>query len=797
MDLKFALRSLRKAPAFTLLAVFVLALGIGANTAVFSVVNAVLLRPLAYRDAGRIVTLASYWKKHGTQGQVSAPDFRDWRDQSTSFDAMGRYDDWPAPASAGTAAEFTHIAEVSPGFFEVFSVAPVVGRGFSPEEWKSHSGVLIGYGWWQNHFGGSTNVIGKPVRILSKVFTITGVMPPGFDFPGKTTVWAPANALFEETTSRSAHNYRVIGRLKPGVSLEQAQSEMAGIGTRLEQQYPESNRNKNVAVTLLRDRMVGNVRLTLYLLLGAVGLVLLIACANVANLLLARASARGREIAIRAAMGAGRGRIVRQLIVESSLLAIAAGVAAVAVAAWGTSALVALAPGNVPRLEEASLDARVLAFTFGISLLASLIFGLAPALDASRVDLNDALKQGAARGTVGGGTQRLRGALVVAEIAFSVILLIGAGLLIHSFQALAATPLGFRPDHLLVMQSSLPASLDNVEQLRYAARFYQELLSRARPLPGVSAAAVTLMPPGDSASDGSYYVDSHPEMRDMGVNAPQAVFSVVSGGAFDTLRIPLRAGRDFNASDTYDAPFTAIINETLARRSFAGQDPIGHMISCGFDSSKPMMIVGVVGDIRQYGPALAPQAEIYMPYGQHPRGEMYLLARTAGDPLVLSGALRRMVQERSADTPVKFSTEEQRLSENVAAPRFRTLLLMVFAGLALLLAMAGVYGVMTYTVGQRTAEIGLRMALGAGQGDVLGLVLRQGMLLTALGLALGLAGALAATRLLRSLLFAVKPTDPLTYAGVAALLALVALGATYLPARRAVRIDPLAALRQE
>jgi len=793
MDLKYALRSLRKDPGFTVLAVLVMALGIGANTAVFSVVNAVLLRPLAYRDAGRIVTVASLWKKSGNQGSVSAPDFHDWHDQSASFAAMAYYDNDAGPVSAEGAAEYTHIAEVTPEFFDVFSVAAVVGRGFSPEEWKAGSGVVIGHSYWQSHFGGSAEAAGRTLRMLDKTFVIVGVMPPGFDFPEKTAVWLPANSVFPETTSRSAHNYRAVGRLKPGVSVERAQSEMTGIGARIEQEYPESNRNKSVAVTPMLDRMVRNVRLTLYLLLGAVGVVLLIACANMANLLLAKAGARGREMAIRAAIGAGRGRIMRQLITESTLLAVFAGAAGLLLALWGTTALVALAPGNVPRLEEANLDARVLAFTFGICLLASLLFGLAPALQASRVDLNNALKQGAARASVGGGAQRLRGALVVAEIAFSMVLLAGAGLLIRSLQALQSMPLGFRADHILVMESSVPAS--NLEGRRRASQFYKELMAGAAGLPGVSAAALTLSPPGTTGSDGSYFIDQ--EERSLGINAPQAVFSLVSGGAFHTLGIPLKAGRDFNGRDTYDAPFTVIINESLARQSFFGQYPLGHTIFCGFDSPKPMTIVGMVADIRQLGPAEAPRPELYMPHEQHPRAEMYLMARTAGDPLALADPLRRMVQARRSDTPVKFITLEARLAENVAAPRFRTLLLTVFAALAVLLAMAGVYGVMTYVVGRRSGEIGLRMALGASQSNVLRLILRQGLMLTGIGIAIGLAGAVATTRILGSMLFEVKNTDPLTYVGVAALLVVVALVASYIPARRAARVDPLVALRQE
>jgi predicted permease len=796
MDLKYALRSLRNDPSFTILAVLVMALGIGANTAVFSVVNAVLLRPLAYHDAERIVTVASFWKTHGTQGPVSAPDFHDWHDQSTSFAAMAYYADDSGAVSAGSSAEFTHIAAVTPEFFDVFSVAPVVGRGFLPVEWKSGSGVVIGYAYWQSHFGGAREAVGKSLRMFDRSFAVVGIMPPGFDFPEKTAVWLAANSVFPETASRSGHNYSAVGLLKPWVTLPQAQAEMKGIGTRLERLYPDDNRNKSVAVTAMRDRMTGNVRFTLYLLLGAVGLILLIACANMANLLLARASSRAREMAIRAAVGASRGRIVRQLITESAVLAAVSGAAGVVLAMWATPALIALAPGNVPRLEEAGLDARVLVFTLGISLLSSLLFGLAPALHASRVDLNDTLKQGARSGVMS-HARRLRGALVVAEIAISVVLLSGAGLLLRSFDALLSVPLGFRPDHVLMMEASVPAS--DMDGRKHAAQLYTEVLAGAQALPGVTSAGLVRTPPGRVASNGAYYLDHLPQT--FTVSAPQAVFSVVSGGAFQTLGIPLRAGRDFNASDTYEAPFTVIINESLARKSFPGENPIGRTMFCGFDTPKGMTVVGVVADIHQWGPGQQAWPEMYMPYRQHPMTDMSLLARTVGEPggepAGISAALRGIVQTRSPDTPVRFTTLEASLAENVAAPRFRTLLLAAFAGLAVLLAMAGVYGVMTYVVGQRTGEIGLRMALGASPGNLLGLVLRQGLTLTALGLGIGLAGAMAATTLLRSMLFEVKTTDPLTYVGVALMLVLVSSLASYIPARRAVRVDPLRALRQE
>jgi len=796
MDLKFAFRSLRKNLGLTLLAVVVMALGIGANTAVFSVVNGVLLKPLAHRDPDRIVTLSSLWRKSGGHGQVSAPDFHDWHDQSTAFAAMAYYDDDSTAVMSGASAEYAHVAEVTPEFFHLFGVEPVAGRLFSPEEQKpgGAGAVAISYSYWQSHFGANANALGQGVRMLGKSFRITGVLPPRFHFPNQTDIWMPANVVSPETESRGAHNYRVVGRLKPGVSLEQAQAQMAAIGARLEQQYKDSNTGKSVAVTRMRDEMVRNVKLTLYLLLGAVALVLLIGCANVANLLLARATARTREIAIRAAVGASRGRIVRQLIVESMVLALIAGAAGLLLAKWGSDALVALAPGNVPRLAETGIDGWVLAFTLGISVAASLLFGLAPALQISRVDLNETLKQGASRSMAGGKGGRTRATLVVVEVALSVVLLAGAGLLIRSFVALHNVALGFRPEHVLVMESSVPSS--SLEDARRATRFYKDLLADLAMLPGVSAIGGTRNIPGTVSSDGSYVID---HLKEFTVSAPQAVFSVVTPGAFAAAGIPLKRGRDFNEGDTYDAPFTAIINEALARKSFPGQDPLGRMIYCGLDSMKGMKIVGVVGDIRQYGPAVEPSPEIVMPYEQHPQTvtALTVIARASVPGSALWGPIQRKLRTRSAEVPVKFASMEDLLSENTAAPRFRTLLLGLFAGIAVCLAMAGVYGVMAYTVGQRASEIGLRMALGANMGDVLRLILRQGMALTGIGLAVGLIAALAATRLVASMLFEVKASDPATYIGVAALLGVVSLAASYIPARRATRVDPVSALRQD
>jgi len=796
MDFKFALRSLGKNPGFTALAVIIMALGIGANTAVFSVVNAVLLRPLPYRDPGRIVTLASLWKKSGGAGQVSAPDFHDWHDQSSAFSAMAYYDDDSMAVMSGTSAEYAQVAEVTPEFFQVFAVEPAVGRFFSPEELQQGGAgaVVISYSYWQSHFGSNADALGQSIRMLGKSFRIAGVLPPRFHFPNETDIWLPANVVFPETESRSAHNYLVVGRLKAGVTLERAQAQMTAIGARLEERFKDSNAGKSVLVMRMRDEMVRNVKLTLYLLLGAVALVLLIGCANVANLLLARATARTREIAIRAAVGASRGRIVRQLITESAVLALIAGSLGLLMAKWGSDALVALAPGNVPRLGESGIDGWVLAFTLGLSIVASLLCGLAPALQISRVDLNETLKQGAGRGVAGGRAGRMRASLVVVEVALSVVLLSGAGLLIRSFVALQNVALGFRPEHVLVMESSVPAS--GLEETRRATRFYKDLLADLATLPGVSAVGGTRTPPGKAGSYGSYFID---HLGGEQMNGTQAVFSVVTPGAFGTLGIPLKRGRDFDESDGYDAPFTAVINEALARKSFAGQDPLGRTIYCGFDSIKAMKIVGVVGDTRQYGPAAEPWPEIIMPYEQHPRSAaaLNILVRTPAAGGALWTPIQGRVRARSAEVPVKFTSMETLLSENTAAARFRTLLLGIFAALAVGLAMAGVYGVVAYAVGQRANEIGLRMALGADSGDVLRLILRQALTLTGMGLVVGLIAAVGATRMLASMLFEVKASDPATYAGVAALLGAVSLAASYIPARRAARVDPALALRQE
>lgn len=796
-DLRYGIRMLAKNPGFTAIAVLTLAIGIGANTAMFSVVNAVLLRPLAYREPNRIVTIASLWKETGHHGPVSAPDFHDWHDQATAFASMAYYEDEDCAVSSSTGGQYSHCALVTPEFFRVFLLEPAEGHFFTSDEQKTGA-AIISHSYWRQRFGGDSAVLGQCVQVFGRSLNIVGIAPSGFRFPDMTDVWIPANTAVPETTSRSGHNYRVVARLKAGVALNRAQTEMTTIAAHLEQLYPPSNKNKSAVVAGLRDDMVSNVRLTLEFLLASVCVVLLIACANIANLLLAKASGRGREIAIRAAMGASRTRIVRQLLTESALIALAAGAAGLAIAVFTSQILMRFAPHDIiPRLNEPGVDLRVLAFTCGVSLISTMLFGIAPAFQAVCLDLNEALQRSGPHGTTSRGAGRLQGALVVSEVALSVVLLAGAGLLIRSFRALLDVPMGFRPEKVVVMDTDVPAS--GVEGARHATQLYKRFLAEASVISGVASVAATRGLPHDASSNGGYWIDSLPPIETLSVEAPQAVFSIVTPNYFGTMGIPLESGRDFAGGDTYDAPFVAIINEALAKQAFPNQNPIGHTIFCGMDSLKGMRIVGVVGNTRQFGPSAPPWPEIFMPYEQHPlpSTSLIVVARTPLEPGFLEETLRRTLRDISPDVPSRFSTMQAELSESVAAPRFRALLIGVFALLALALAMAGIYGVMAYSVAERTREIGIRMALGAQPGRMLHLVLGQGMQLVAAGLVVGLGAAFVATRLLTSMLFEVKPFDPATLAGACGVLFAVALVANYVPARRATHVDPMVALRHE
>ena len=793
-DLRYAGRAFRRNPGFAALATLIMALGIGANTAVFSVVDAVLLRPLPYDNPDRIVTLNTAFLTSGqTQGLVSIANFRDWRDQSSTFDAMATYRGGEFPVTPGDVAEYARVAVVDADFFRVFGVEPIVGRTFTPEETlPGRRAALVSHDYWQRRLDADPDVLERTVRIGGDPWPIVGVLPPGFQFPRLTDLWVPERT---ESTSRRGHSYFAVGRLRPSVTLERARTELTTIAARLEQQYPDTNAGRGVTAVELHDELVGDVRPTLYLLWGVAGLVLLIACANTATLLLGKATDRTQEVAVRTALGASRPRIIRQLLAESLLLASIAGVAGVLLAHWGSLGLVALAPAEiVRRLAASGVDATMLVFTLAVSAVTSVLFGLVPALHASRVDLSHATRQDGARGVAGGSMSRARGALVVCEIALAVMLLTGAGLLLKSLLALGDVELGYRPENVLVMQATgvRPAPEGNA--------FFTEVLSRLHELPGVVAAGATSIPPGNLSRSGSgvHYVDRMPETPDS-TREQRTLFNIVAPGTFAALGIPVRSGREFEAGDTADRPMVAIVNEALVRESFGTADPLGRTIFCPFDRDDGMTIVGVVGDTRQRNPGVPPAPECYMPFMQHAYNgnTLHVVIRTGDDPTALAGAARRLAADVSPEVPVSFTTMRETLAATVGEPTFRALLFALFAGLALCLALAGVYGVMADSVRQRSREIGLRIALGADRSTVLRLVLERGLGLTLVGLLAGLAGAAATTHLLETMLFEVVPLDASVYLGVAVLLGAVATGAGYLPARRAASIHPMRVLNTD
>jgi putative ABC transport system permease protein len=795
-DLQFAIRLLIKQPAVTLITVLVLAVGIGANTAIFSVVDAVLLRPLPYRDAGRLVQVSTFWRKTGLRGTVSGPDFHDWHDQSTAFEGLAAYVRDQTSVTVNGVADYAVVTRATPEFLPLMDAHTALGR--MPDRGEQRAGgpptVVVSHAFWMSHLGGDRGALGRTLAYEDRVYSIVGVLTPEFSFPAGTDIWAPWWTA-AETSSRSAHNYRTVGRLKPGVTLAQAQGELDGIATRLEAAYPQTNYAKGAVVDVLLDQIVRNIRSTLNLIFGVVVVVLLIACVNVSNLLLARGTSRTGELAVRAAIGASRGRVIRQLVTESALLAVAAGGLGVLLAEWGIRGLVAIAPAGLPRLNEVTIDGRVLLFASVISLLTTLLFGLAPAFQISRLDLNEVLKQGGRSGAAGGG--RLRGSLIVFETAAAVVLVIGAGLLVRSFAALSHVEMGFRTDHLLVADTAVPAG--NRDAALRAVGFYRDLLPRLSRIAGVTSAAAVLGIPTQSRSNGGYTIEGGPSFEQMGIRSPQALFTVITPNYFKTIDIPMIRGRDFGEVDGSGSPLTAIVNETLARRSFAGQDPIGRRIATGLDGLGFMTIVGIVADVRSSDPALVPPAQIYMPFEQHPSysTSLTLVLRTGTDPMLAAQPVAAQIRGLRPDVPVRMTTMEEALGLAVSAPRFRTILVALFAGVALVLAMAGIYGVVSFTVSQRTRELGLRMALGAQRAQIVRLTILSGLRLTAIGVVAGCAVALALSRVVSSMLFETPPRDPFVFAAVAALLLGVAAMASLAPAIRAARIDPMVALRGE
>jgi putative ABC transport system permease protein len=801
-DLRYGVRMLVKTPGFTIVAAVALALGIGANSAIFSVVNTVLLRPLPYKDPDRLVMVWEDATKHGyPRDTPAAANYVDWRDQNQVFEGMAAIVEWDFNLTGMGEPERIDGRRVSANLFPLMGVEPYLGRTFLPEEDQPGANrvVILSHGLWQRRFGSDANITGKPLTLNGVSFTVVGVMPPEFQFPSREDeLWIPIAFSPREAANRGRHYLEVVARMKPGVTLGQAQAEMNTIAARLQQQYPDSNTDLGAAVVPLHEQVAGDIKPALLILLGAVGFVLLIACANVANLLLVRAAVRQKEIAIRVALGASRSRLIRQFLTESILLAAAGGVIGLLLSVWGVNLLRAFIPENISQAKEIAIDARVLGFTILVSLLTGLIFGLAPATQASKFDLNETLKEGGRDSAAGSRGNRIRGLLVIAEVAVSLVLLIGAGLLINSFMRLLNVDPGFRANNLLTMSIVLPP-LKYPDQTRRSA-FYTDLLSRVEALPGVRSASVTnwvpLVSQGDSVG---IYIEGRP------APAPGqeiiVVTRVVSPHYFPTMGIELLRGREFGEQDRADSAAVVVINETMARRYWPGEDPIGKRVTPG-DPNDPndwCQIIGVVKDVRQFKLDDDPKPQMYLTYEQAgffaPR---YLVVSTEVEPLSLAPTVRNTVWDIDKDQPVSnIATMEGVLSESVARQRFSMLLLGIFATVALVLAAVGIYGVMSYSVAQRTREIGIRMALGAQRGDVLKLAVGQGLKLVSTGVVIGLGTAFLLTRVMSSLLFGVSATDPITFITISLVLIGVAVLAIFIPARRAARVDPIVALRYE
>ena len=800
-DLRYGVRMLLKNPGFTIVAMVTLALGIGVNTGIFSIVNAVLLRPLPFTDPARLVTV---WESNAAKGQthgaVGGANFTDWKNQNQVFDSLVAYFSWNYNLTGDDQSQRLEAAVVSAGFFQMLGAEAALGRVLLPEDDQeaNENVVVLSSALWQSRFGASREIIGQSILLNGLPHTVVGVLPAGFDFPNdKIELWRPMAMSSQMAQNREGKWLKVAGRLKTGVSLEQAAAAMDTISERLAESYPKTNAGWGVNLVPLHDELVGDVRGFLLLLFGAVLFILLIACVNVANLLLARAAARQKENAIRAALGASRLRLLRQFLVENLLLATLGGLLGLALAFWSLDALVALSPKDVPGLAKTAIDGRVLGFTVALSVLTTLLFGIVPAWQASKPDLNETLKEGGQSST-GNAGRRVQGALIIVEVAAGVVLLVGAGLMIHSFVRLRAVDPGFNPSNVLTMRIALSANKYGENHRSIA--FFEEALERIKDLPGVvSAGAVQDLPMRKNEMSFAFSIEGRPDTQV--ASHSEAAYRAVTEDYFRTMRIPLVAGRGFTADDKLQTTPVVIINQTMARRFWSDEDPVGRRLRFGEPNDPVYTIVGVVGDIKHLGLAANESAAIYQPHAQKRFAWlrwMSLVVRTNTPPLSLIAAIRNRVGEVDRGQPLyDIVTMEHLLAESVTQSRFSTFLFSLFALLALTLAAVGLYGVMSYTVAQRTHEIGLRMALGAQAADVLKLVVARGMKLTLLGLAVGLGAAIALTRLLKALLFNVSATDPLTLVIVPGLLLGVTLVACYLPARRATSVDPLAALRHE
>ena len=797
-DLTYATRRLQQSPGFTLVAVLTLALGIGATTAIFSIVNAVLLRPLPYPEADRLVEVAQVWK--GKPAVYSPQNFLDVEAQAKSFERLAAVDTTGVTLTGNGAATRLEAAEVSAAFFDVLRARPVLGRGFvAGENQPGTRVVVLGHRLWLDRFGGDAGLVGRTVQIDREPRTVVGIAPPGFSYPEDVEVWVPMT--YDErfrTNSRGAWYLSVVGRLAPGTTVESAREEVGTIAARLEKAFPDANEGVGGTVRSLHEATVGDARQALLVLLGAVGLLLLVACVNVANLLLARISGRESELALRAALGAGRSRIVRQLFTESLLLALAGGVAGVLLAGVLVDGLLALQPQDVPRLAEVRVDRGVLAFAATLSLLTSLAFGALPAIRMGRRAEAQSLRQGS-RGILSGGRPGLRGGLVVGQIALAMVLLAGSGLLLRSFSLLRRVDPGFDARSALTFRVSLPESAyaDDARMLS----FHDALQARLQALPGARAVgAISGLPLTGSRFNISFTVDGRPEPPP--AQQPSLDVAIATPGFFRAMGIDIVRGRGFTAEDGESSPQVVLLSETAVRRHFADEDPIGKRIRLGLGRGRGRKaggeVVGVVRDVKRHGLAKASSPEIYVPYAQFPLQSMAVVLRSDVPPRSLATAAEAAVHELDAELPVaRLATLEEIVARSISEPRFYALLLGAFAATALFLAALGLFGVMSYAVAQRTRELAVRLALGARGEELRRMVLREALVLGALGLTLGLCGALLLARTLEALLFSVSPNDPATLATTAVLLLVTTLLAGYLPARRATRVDPVVALRAD
>jgi len=793
-DLRFALRSLVKRPGFTIIVVLTLALGIGVNAAVFSVINAVLLRPLPYRDSDRVVTLWQNNLKAGvTRDDVSPANFIDWSEQSKSFETIAGIEPFGFALMGEGEPERFSAWLVTKGFFEAAGTNPVRGRTFTAEDYQpgKEPVVIIGFNLWHRRFGGDESLIGRKLTLNGQPRTVVGIMPADFQLPPDREMWAPQILAERHKQLRGPTYWNVVARLKPGVTAGQAQQEMNGIASRLAEQYPETNGGMGATVVPLFEQMTGQIRSALLILAGAVGFVLLIACANVANLLMVRGSERQREFAIRRALGAGRLRLLRQTLTESLLLAFIGGGLGILLASWAVKLIPALSSTKIPRLEFTSVDTRVLFFALGTSIVTAIIFGIAPAVQFWRNDLHDKLKESGRGGRV---RTRLRDSLVVAEVAVALVLLVGAGLLVRSFVTLLMVDPGFKKENVLALQVFLSRALQKPEQI---TGFFDQSLERTQQVPGVASAAVISSPPFIALDQDTPFT-IHGRPAPPAGSEPSAYYSEVSGGYLDALSIPLLRGRFFTKFDKQDSAPVVVINEAMARRYFPDRDPVGEKLAVMYGETINREIVGVTGNVLHKGLDSEPRREMFVPYHQSSSTHMTFVVKTSTHAAAMLSSVKSAIRQVNPNqTFAKTATMEELVSDSLKQRRFNLFLLGLFAVLALVLASIGIYGSISYSARQRTNEIGVRMALGAQSRDVLRLIVGEGLVLAVIGVVIGLLLAFVLTRVIKGLLFGVSATDPLTFLAIAGLLTLTALIASWIPAWRATKVDPLRVLRYE